>query len=162
MRFLVLGPLEVTGNGGEPVSLAGAKERTILADLIAHAGGVVSVDALIEELWGEDPPRTAEKTLGSYISRLRRALEPDRPPGSSGGLISSRGGGYELDTDLHEVDALRFEQLAAEGRQLLDEGRSQDAGPVLDQALTLWRGTAYQDHRYTGFGDSEGQRLEEL
>jgi WD40 repeat protein/DNA-binding SARP family transcriptional activator len=162
MRFLVLGPLEVIEDGGEPVPIPGAKERTILADLISHAGQVVSVDDLLEDVWGQDPPRTAEKTLGSYVSRLRRALEPSRSARTTNDLIETRGGGYLLDVSDDQIDAIRFERLAEEGRRLLDAGRPQDAGPALEQALGLWRGAAYQDYRYTGFGTSEGERLEEL
>src|SRR6266487_5838394 len=76
MRFLVLGPLEVAKSAGEPLPIAGSKERTILACLIARAGRVVPVDDLIEELWGDDPPRAPERTLVSYVSRLRRELQP--------------------------------------------------------------------------------------
>jgi len=162
MRFLVLGPLEVTTDGGEPVPIPGAKERTILGDLVSHAGRVVSVDELLEEMWGQDPPRTAEKTLGSYISRLRRALEPSSSARTSSDVIQTRGGGYLLDVSDDQIDAIRFERLAEEGRRLLDAGRPEDAGRALEQALGLWRGAAYQDYRYTGFGTSEGERLEEL
>ena len=65
MRFLVLGPLEVAEAGGEPLPIAGSKERTILACLIAGAGRVVAVDDLIEELWGDGPPGNPEKALVS-------------------------------------------------------------------------------------------------
>src|SRR5215211_6469621 len=139
MRFLVLGPLEVTGEGGDPFPIAGSKERVILACLIARAGRVVPVDDFIEELWGEHPPRTAEKTLGSHVSRLRRALHPLRSQGSNPHVIVSRGGGYSLDTDGHQIDALRFEQLAGEGHRLLDGGHPREADPVLREALDLWR-----------------------
>jgi DNA-binding SARP family transcriptional activator len=162
MRFLVLGPLEVTEEGGDPLPIAGSKERTILACLIARAGRVVPIDDLIEELWGEHPPRTAEKTLGSYISRLRRALQPGRSNGSGPDVIVSRGDGYSLDHAGHEIDAIRFEQLADEGHRLLDMGRPREADPVLEGALGLWRGAAYQGYRYTGFGAAEGERLDEL
>jgi WD40 repeat protein/DNA-binding SARP family transcriptional activator/energy-coupling factor transporter ATP-binding protein EcfA2 len=162
MRFLVLGPLVVTDGGGVPIPIAGSKERTVLADLIARAGRVVSVDDLIEDLWGEQPPRTAEKTLGSYVSRLRRALEPTRAAGSTSDVIVTRGNGYTLEVATDEVDSLRFEELAERGRRLLDSGRAEDAASALDEALGLWRGSAYQEYRYTGFGTSEGERLEEL
>jgi DNA-binding SARP family transcriptional activator len=162
MRFLVLGPLEVTREGGDPLPIAGSKERTILACLIARAGQVVPVDDLIEELWGEHPPRTAKKTLGSYISRLRRVVQPDRSHGSGPDVIVSRGDGYLLDYAGHEIDAIRFEQLAGEGHRLLDMGRPREADPVLEEALGLWRGAAYQGYRYTGFGAAEGERLDEL
>src|SRR5947209_18948715 len=57
MRFLVLGPLEVAKAGGEPLPISGSKERTILACLIARARRDVPVDDLIEEPWGDHPPR---------------------------------------------------------------------------------------------------------
>ncbi len=162
MRFLVLGPLEVMDGGGQPLPLTGAKERTLLAQLIANADRVVPADDLIDELWGENPPRTAERTLRSYVSRLRRSLGPDRSSEGATQILRSRGDGYELITDGHEIDAVRFEQLAGEGHRLLEGGNPEDADRVLEHALDLWRGAAYQEYRYTGFGGSEGDRLEEL
>ena len=162
MRFHVLGPFEVTGEGGDPLPIAGSKERTILAYLVARAGHVVSVDELVDELWGETPPRTAEKTLGSHVSRLRGTLEPDRAAGSASEVILTRGDGYALAVDPDAIDAVRFEHLAAEGRQLVEVGRFEDGSARLEEALELWRGTAYQGLRYTRFGSSEGERLDEL
>src|SRR5205823_4873114 len=162
MRFLVLGPLEVAADGGDPLPIAGSKERMILACLIARGGLVVSVEELIEELWGDDPPRTAEKTLGSYVSRLRRALQPARSRGSSPDVIVSRGDGYSVQANGHHIDATIFEQLAGDGHRLLDAGRPGEADPVLTEALGLWRGAAYQGYRYTSFGAAEGERLDEI
>src|SRR4026208_1607672 len=119
MRFLVLGPLEVAEAGGSPLPIAGSKERTILACLIARAGQVVPVDDLVDELWGDSPPRSPEKTLTSYVSRLRRDLQPGRAAGATGGVIVARSGGYSRSRDGHEIDALGFEELAAEGHRLL-------------------------------------------
>src|SRR5438552_3218386 len=162
MRFLVLGPLEVSEAGGEPLPIAGSKERTILACLIERVGRVVPVDELIEELWGDRPPRNPEKALVSYVSRLRRALQPGRPSDTDPELIFFRGDGYVLEADGHLVDAIRFEQLAGEGHRLLDAGRLAEADPVLEEARGLWRGAAYQGYRYTVFGAAEGERLDEL
>ena len=162
MRFLVLGPLEVAQAGGEPLAIAGSKERTILACLVARAGRVVSVDDLIEELWGDHPPRTPEKTLITYVSRLRRDLQSRRSAGSNVYVIVFRADGYTLESDGHEIDAVSFEQLAVEGHRLLATGRTGEADPVLQEALGLWRGPAYQGYRYTGFGAAEGDRLDEL
>ncbi|MDP9184868.1 MAG: winged helix-turn-helix domain-containing protein, partial [Actinomycetota bacterium] len=162
MRFLVLGPLEVMDDGGLPVQIAGAKERMILAHLIANADSVVPTDDLIDELWGEGPPRTAERTLRSYVSRLRRVLEPGRSAEKATEILRSRGDGYELIADGHQIDAVRFERLAEEGHRLLAVGSPTDAELMLAEGLGLWRGVAYQEYRYTGFGGSEGQRLEEL
>jgi WD40 repeat protein/DNA-binding SARP family transcriptional activator len=162
MRFLVLGPLEVAQTGGDPLPIAGSKERTILACLVARAGRVVPVDDLIEELWGDHPPRAPERTLVSYVSRLRRELQPRRSAGSNVEVIVFRADGYTLESDGHEIDAISFEQLAVEGHRLLATGRTAEADPVLQEALGLWRGTAYQGYRYTGFGAAEGDRLDEL
>jgi WD40 repeat protein/DNA-binding SARP family transcriptional activator len=162
MRFLVLGPLEVAQTSGDPLPIAGSKERTILACLVARAGRVVSVDDLIEELWGDHPPRTPEKTLVTYVSRLRRDLQSRRSAGSNVDVIVFRADGYTLESDGHEIDAVSFEQLAVEGHRLLDTGRPAEADPVLEEALGLWRGPAYQGYRYTGFGAAEGDRLDEL
>jgi WD40 repeat protein/DNA-binding SARP family transcriptional activator len=162
MRFLVLGPLEVAQAGGEPLPIAGSKERTILACLVARAGRVVPVDDLIEELWGDHPPRAPEKTLISYVSRLRRELQSRRPAGLNVDVIVFRADGYTLENDGHEIDAVSFERLAVEGHRLLDIGHPAEADPVLEEALGLWRGPAYQGYRYTGFGAAEGDRLDEL
>src|SRR5215472_4869185 len=162
VRFLVLGPLEVVADGGDLLPIAGSKERAVLAFLLARGGRVVSIDDLTEELWGEHPPRTADKTVGSYVSRLRRALRPGQSAGPNHEVIVSRGGGYALERAGHLIDALSFEQLASDGHRLLAAGHPGDAGRLLEEALGLWRGAAYQGYRYTGFGAAEGDRLEEL
>src|SRR6266576_261374 len=134
MRFLVLGPLEVTEEGGDPLPIAGSKERTILACLIARAGRVVPVDDLIEELWGDRPPRNPEKALVSYVSRLRRELQSHRSAGSNIDVIVFRADGYTLENDGHEIDAISFEQLAAEGERL-DELRRTATEDLIDSRL---------------------------
>ena len=162
MRFLVLGPLEVSEEGGDQLAIAGAKERTILAHLIARAGQVVSVDDLIEELWGGEPPRAPEKTLASYVSRLRRDLRVRPSADANGDVIVFRSDGYALQADGNEIDAATFERLASDGHRLLGSGHVDEADPVLGRALGMWRGDAYQGFRYTRFGASEGDRLDEL
>ena len=149
-------------DGGDSLPIAGSKERTVLAFLLARAGRAVSVDDLIEALWGERPPRTAEKTVGSYVSRLRRALRSGQSPGSSHEVIVSRGAAYALEPAGHLIDALRFEQLAGDAHRLLTTGQPTEADRLLEEALGLWRGAAFEGYRYTGFGASEGERLDEL
>lgn len=161
MRFQVLGPLEVAEANGTRLPIAGSKERTILACLIARAGQVVPVDDLVDELWGDSPPRAPEKTLTSYVSRLRRDLQRGRAAGSSD-VIVFRSGGYALQRDGHEIDAVGFEDLASEGHRLLEAGDADEADRLLAEALDLWRGAAYQGYRYTRFGATEGDRLDEL
>lgn len=86
MRYRVLGPIEVL-DGGVATSIAAAKERRLLAALLAEANRVVSPSRLIDELWGDKLPRTAAKTLQTYVSHLRRVVGSD--------LVTS-GGGYQL------------------------------------------------------------------
>jgi DNA-binding SARP family transcriptional activator len=88
--FAVLGPLIVEDPIGT-LSLAGAKERALLCLLLARANHVVPTEDLIQGLWGDEPPPTAEKSLQAHVVRLRDALEPDRPCGQSGSFILSRG-----------------------------------------------------------------------
>ncbi|UOY01171.1 AfsR/SARP family transcriptional regulator [Blastococcus sp. PRF04-17] len=90
MRIAVLGPLEVTDDGS-PVAVPGGKERLLLAVLTAHAPSVVSADRLVDALWDGDAPPSARKSLQAHVVRLRSALEPGRPRGSSGRHVVRRG-----------------------------------------------------------------------
>ena len=111
MDFHVLGPLEVSEQG-RPVDLGGPTQRALLAVLLLHAGEVVSVDRLIDELWGEEPPATAVKTLQAHVSRLRRALH-----GAENGRLETRGHGYVLHVRPGELDADRFRDLLEDARR---------------------------------------------
>src|SRR5262249_51803587 len=77
--FQVLGPIWVR-LGDRPVRLRGARHREVLARLLIARGRVVPVDRLIEDLWPEQPPQQALAAVQAFVSQLRRALEPDRPP----------------------------------------------------------------------------------
>jgi DNA-binding SARP family transcriptional activator len=137
MRFGVLGPLEVTGDDGDPVDIGGRQARVVLAALIAAGGRPVSADALIETVWPARPPATAAGTLQSYVSRLRRAL-------AGADLVLDRTG-YRLDLTAHTVDLRRFEDLSATGHDELAAGRPVAARRALSEALELWRGPALVD-----------------
>ena len=108
MEFSVLGPVEVTA-GQRPLGLGGARARGVLAVLLVHANQVVSSDRLIEELWPGHPPRKAADSLQVRLSELRKAL---RSAGEAGRL-ATRPPGYMLQVAPGELDALRFERLAA-------------------------------------------------
>ncbi len=94
MDFLVLGPL-VVRIGGEAVVIGAAKPRALLGVLVVHANQVVSVDRLLEEVWGDDLPKGGAKTLRYHISKLRDALGPGRRPGEEG-AVATVAGGYVL------------------------------------------------------------------
>ena len=152
MRFKVLGPLAAARDEGDPISLGGPKQRLVLAHLIVRANDLVPADALIDQVWGEQPPEAAKGTLHSYISHLRKALGPER--------IEGRQPGYVLRATEDELDAARFERLLGEAR--LTNGSPGRAGSVLREALTLWTGPAYADLAYEPSLASEIARLEEL
>ncbi|MBA2386964.1 MAG: winged helix-turn-helix domain-containing protein, partial [Acidimicrobiia bacterium] len=116
--FGVLGPLSVLQDG-ESVSVGGPKERAVLATLLARANHLVTVDMLVEAVWGDHPPRSAERTLQAYVARIRGVLEPERSPGTGSTILVKEGSGYRLRLETEQLDALRFEELARRGSQQL-------------------------------------------
>ena len=149
----VLGPLRVLGQWG-PIPLPAAKPRAVLTALALRPGTSVPVAGLISALWGQDPPRTAEKLVQGYVSRLRRALPA--------GTITTVAGGYVLALEPHQVDAERFEALVDGARHLVRNGHLHDAAGALREALHLWRGRPLVDLTNQPFGMAEAARLEEL
>jgi class 3 adenylate cyclase len=125
----VLGPLEVR-QYGLPVAIPGVKPRAILTMLGLRGGSVVSADALVELLWGDDPPRTAAKALQTHISSLRRTL--------GDGFVLTAGTGWTLTTT--EIDASRYKAAASLGRDAVAAGDTSQAVAHLNEALALWRG----------------------
>ncbi|MET0234333.1 MAG: BTAD domain-containing putative transcriptional regulator [Kibdelosporangium sp.] len=157
VNVLLLGALEVTGSLGT-VAVHGAGHRTLVARLAAHPGETVPAYALIEALWGESFPITAIKTLHSHLARLRRDL---RAAGLDG-LITTRSPGYLLDIRPDLVDAVRFEALAAQGRQHLEAGETSVAARTLTRARNLWRGEPLSDCRPTAWAQQESARLGDI
>lgn len=153
IEFRILGPLEAEGEG-RLVPLGGSKQRAVLAILLLARGEAVSVDRLVDELWGEQPPDTATKTVQVYVSRLRKELGQD--------VVITRGGGYVLDIEPGQLDAERFERLTLEGREALERGEVRRASELLRQALDLWRGPPLGDLAYEPFAQTHIARLEEL
>lgn len=130
--------------------------------LVSAAPGVVSTDLLVETLWNGAPPQTSRKSLQALLVRLRSALEPDRPRGSTGRFVVRRGQGYALAVERDDVDSLRIGDLAARGRARLASGAPADALQQLTLALALWRGAPYADWPEASFADVERRRLEEV
>lgn len=157
MRFGLLGSLSVLDDAGRPLDLGGNQSRTVLAVLLAAAGRVVTAEALVDILWGEDPPASAPGTLQSYISRLRRELER----GGVARILLWEPPGYRLAADAGDVDFRRFEALADEGRTLLAGGSPAEARDVLAAAEGLWRGPALVEYRDREFAQGLVARLED-
>jgi len=142
--FRILGPLEVE-DGGRSVVLRGTKPRVLLCALLTSPNDVVSTDTLADWLWSRWPPPTASAIVQALVSRLRRALEPDRPPWTEARVLLRRPPGYMLRVDTDEVDALTFERMAAEGHRALERGDAATAARVLGEGLRLWRGRPLAD-----------------
>ncbi len=148
VEFRLLGTLEVEGGGA---ALGSGKQRALLAYLLLRRNEAVPREALVDALWGEDPPATVVHALDVYASRLRKTLGGD-------GLLESRGGSFRLNVPDESVDVGRFERLLAEVRSTPDpEARLAFA----EQALALWRGRALADVLEEPFARPESDRLEE-
>jgi DNA-binding SARP family transcriptional activator len=134
-EFRVLGPVELVVEG-RPAALDAAKPRTLLALLLLNLNRPVGHDWLIDQLWGEKPPKTAGATLRSYVYQLRKRLlgDDDRT------VLRSRNRGYVLEAANEAMDAHRFETLAVRGRQMVRHRRFDEGAAVLREGLGLWRG----------------------
>jgi len=126
-EFRLLGPLEAVVDG-TPVQLAAAKQRALLALLLLNRNRVVSTERLIDELWGDDPPAQATKTLQVYVSQLRKTLGSER--------LGTQAPGYRVRVDEGELDLDRFEHLTQQARGQ----EPAEARDTLAHALSLWRG----------------------
>ena len=153
MRFSLLGTLDVLDEHGDAVELGGRQPRTMLAALVVAEGRPVGAERLIDDIWDGTPPASAAGTVQSYVSRLRKRL------GATTLVLDDAG--YRLDVDPDDLDHLRFERLADEGRALLDAGDPGAAREVLLEAAALWRGPALVEFRDRDFAAGTAVRLEE-
>jgi DNA-binding SARP family transcriptional activator len=161
LDFRLLGPLEVF-DGETRVTLGGRKQRALLAILLLHANEVVSVDRLIDLLWGASPPGTAPTALHGHVSQLRKLLEPGRPAGAEPELLVTAEPGYVLRIDPDQLDLQRFTLLMAQARDARSAGREAQAAAALASALELWRGPPLADLENEPFAQAELARLTEL
>jgi len=160
MEFGILGSLEVLDDH-RCVEVSSAKERLVLAVLLVHVNEVVSAHRLSEVLWGAEPPATAANTLQTYVSHLRRALEPGHAARAQDGMLRTRGQGYSLAVAPEAVDAVRFERFAGEGRDTL-RSDPEWAASALRRALALWRGDPLAEFGFEPFAQGEITRLTDL
>src|ERR1700761_4967485 len=140
VRFGVLGPVTAWDGHGQTIDLKGPRHRAVLARLLLARGRVVPLGVLIDDLWPV-PPAGATGAIRTFVGALRRALEPDRPPRSPSRVLLTQGPGYALAAGPGDVDAGRFERLAA-------AAVAATPGPALDLAaagLACWRGPAYAE-----------------
>ena len=151
--FGILGATRVLAADGGEVALGGPRRRALLALLLLDAGRVVTPERLIDGLYGEEAPAGVGNAVQSQISRLRQVLPVP---------IEGHPAGYRLAADPDEVDAHRFQRLAAEGRAALATDAPEKAAELLRDALALWRGPALADVGGAPFAAAQIVRLEEL
>ncbi|MEU7856216.1 BTAD domain-containing putative transcriptional regulator [Nonomuraea sp. NPDC049141] len=138
LRLDILGPMAVRLDGAEVSDLSLAR-RDLLALLALHANDVVTIDEIVDTLWGERPPRTCRNVVHVHIRRLRAALGH----GPAGEPLISAGNGYTIRVDRGGIDAGRFSDLLA--RAQAEEPGSMEAYRLLDEALGCWRGRVLAD-----------------
>lgn len=143
MRYETLGPLRVI-DGDRPSFISARKIETVLAVLLIRSDRVVSFDQLMDEIWGDHPPRRASAALHVYISQLRKFLH--RPEQSANPIVTLAPG-YLLRKGSDEIDFHVFTQLTDQGRAHIKEGRHEEAAACFDRALGLWHGPALDNLR---------------
>jgi DNA-binding SARP family transcriptional activator len=161
----VLGALSVRENGVS-ITPTAPKPRQVLALLALHADQVVPVAALIEELWGETPPRSARTTLQTYVLQLRELIARALAHGgdervTAKDILVTLPGGYRLEARGGTVDFREFERRAGAGYRAIDGDDDQGAARRLTDALALWSGPALTDVQAGRRIETEVRRLEE-
>jgi DNA-binding SARP family transcriptional activator len=152
LDFRILGPVEVW-HAGAPVRVTAPMQRAVLATLLVRPGETVSVDSIVDQLWGPQPPHTAHVTVRNYVQRLRRVLpEP---------VLDTVAPGYRLAIEPGQVDAHRFAALVEQARTVASPNPVR-AAQLFDEALRLWRGTPLGDLGDVPMRLVHGPRLEEL
>ena len=160
LRVRVLGGCDADLDG-RPVDLGGPRQRAVLAVLLTARGAVVPADRVSDDLWRGEPPPRAAGALQAYVSHLRKALEPDRPPRAPATVLVSAPPGYAVRLPDEQVDAWRFEALVRGGLRDLPTDPER-ARRDLAEALALWRGTPYSGYADEEWAAPEVGRLEEL
>ncbi|NUW35752.1 AfsR/SARP family transcriptional regulator [Nonomuraea sp. SMC257] len=130
LRVTLLGAFQAA-RGDADLPVPGARLQGLVVRLALAGGRAVEPGVLVDAIWAEDPPAGPAHALQALVSRLRRTL-------GSAGDVAQVAGGYRLEVDAADVDALRFEQLAAAGRDRLRAGDPNAAAVVLGEAVALW------------------------
>jgi len=161
MRFRDLGPLTIEVLGRDrPVG--GRRLESVLSALLVSAGAPVTVDSLVESVWGSAPPPQVSGSLDTLIWRLRRILEPERPARAPSTVLLTADLGYLLRIPADAVDSTRFVAAAETSAVQQDSGDLDSVLKVTADALLLWRGDPYQGVLDGGWLEPIRARLSEI
>ena len=157
----LLGSVEVGPAGGVMAPVAQPRLRVLVGLLGVTEGRVVTGEALVDGLWGEEWSPGRERNLHALVYQLRRRLAA-LEPGKGGARLARAGAGYRLTLGPGELDVAVFRDLARRGREAARAGDAAGARELLGQALGLWRGEALADAApLCGRLAGEAARLEE-
>lgn len=160
LELSLLGPLHIRA-GDRTLRPRGPKITQVLALLAIRAGRTLETETLVDELWGDQPPARAVGTLRTHVYHLRRALAEQLGPAGDK-VVRTEPPGYRLDVDPQQVDAVRFAELAARGRHLLNQGEPAQALSVAHSGLSLRRGTPLSNVPTGNLLRGHVRRLDEL
>ena len=160
LRVGVLGPV-MAWYGDQELPVGQPRQQAVLGILAMRANRVISRGELVDAVWGQDPPASAEGGIYTYVAGLRRVIEPNRSLRGPGRVLVSSGAGYVLHLVPGQPDAVAFEQDLGRARQLRKAGDAAGAVSALNSALSLWRGIAFAGVPGP-FADTERVRLGEL
>jgi DNA-binding SARP family transcriptional activator/tetratricopeptide (TPR) repeat protein len=160
LRVGVLGPV-TAWFGGQELSVGQPRQQAVLGTLAMRANRVISRGELVDAVWGQDPPASAEGGIYTYVAGLRRIIEPNRSLRGPGRVLVSSGAGYVLHLVPGQPDAIAFEQYLARARQLRKTGDPAGAVAAINTALGLWRGSAFAGVPGP-FAETERARLAEM
>jgi DNA-binding SARP family transcriptional activator/tetratricopeptide (TPR) repeat protein len=160
LRVGVLGPV-AAWYGDRELPVGQPRQQAVLGILATRANRVISRGELVDAVWGQDPPVSAEGGIYTYVAGLRRVIEPNRSLRGPGRVLVSSGAGYVLHLVPGQPDAVAFEQDLGRSRQLRKAGDQGGAVNALNSALSLWRGIAFAGVPGP-FAETERVRLGEL
>jgi DNA-binding SARP family transcriptional activator/transcriptional regulator with XRE-family HTH domain len=140
----VLGPL-AAGRDGAPAQLGSPMQRAVLALLALSPDRLVHREALIDALWGADPPASAVNQVQAHVGRIRWLLDPDRPRQDPQRLLESTGTSYRLRVTAEHLDLLAFHDLVSRAEAARSLRDTVAACGLYQQALQLWRGDPLAD-----------------
>lgn len=165
MRYRLLGPLQVaraeSASAGVQVDIGPPKQRAVLAMLLLARGRVVSVDRLIDGVWGDDVPGSATASLQAYVSNLRRALRDGAEASQVASPIVRQSPGYYLSVGPDDVDLAVFTASVARAGAAIEATLWEVALSESDTAMTLWRGPFLEDLRDQPWVSAEAALVEE-
>ncbi|WP_446046316.1 AfsR/SARP family transcriptional regulator [Streptomyces olivaceus] len=139
LRFAVLGVVRAW-RGERELDVGSPQQRVVLAALLLRRGRPVSVAGLVDAVWGKEPPAAAVAVVRTYVSRLRKVLEPGREAGGSWRVIVSAADGYRVCVPECCLDLGVFERQVTDARQLRAAGETAGAAELLRVALEGWEG----------------------